>query len=83
MKANLFLWLVYICIVIEGPIIKGVAWDPINWFNPAILLRLSQTKTGFQRHICRGLFYDQMSRGEKLSFVELILVEHHCLNLIS
>jgi len=38
LEANLyrfFLLLVYICIFIEDPIIRGGGWDPIYCFNPA------------------------------------------------
>ena len=42
--------------------IKLLSWgggDPINWFNPAILLCLSQAKTWISNIICRSVFCAQ------------------------
>jgi hypothetical protein len=53
-----FFLLFYICITVGDPIINR-GWYPINRFNPATFVCLSQARTWISNVICRGLFYVQ------------------------
>ena len=48
---------VSIRIAVGDPVIKrGEGWDPINRFNPAILLWKAKARTWISNVICRGIF---------------------------
>jgi len=75
---------VYICIVFGEPIIKRGVWDPINWFNPASSLCLSQDLY-FQLHIWWSILCSIIWDGRWLfCFVDIggIIVDHYCLNFL-
>ena len=42
---------------LEIQLSRGKCWDPINWFNPALLLCLFQAKTWVSNIICHGSFF--------------------------
>jgi hypothetical protein len=46
----------YICIVVGDPVIGKEGWDPINWFDPAIFVCLSQASVWISNVIWCGLF---------------------------
>ena len=63
-----FLPFAYICIVVGDPVIKRRRLIPINWFNPATCLCLSQTTTRFSNVICRGPFLCSVKMRRDCSF---------------
>ena len=67
---------------VEIQLSRGEGWDPINRFNPATLLCLSQT--WISNVICGGLFMFSEFRWEViLRFVDIGEIDdHHCLNFL-
>ena len=74
---------------------RGEGWDPINLFNPATLLYLSQARASISKVTCSGLFCVHWE-GERwlfcvffsqISFVCFVdidgICEHHCLSSLS
>ena len=59
----------------------GNVWEPINQFNPATYLCLSQARTWISIVICCGLFLCSVSWDVR--FVDISeIVDHHCLNFL-
>ena len=66
---------IYIYVMLlEIQLSRERGWDPINWFNPAILLCLSQAKTWISNIIYHGLI-SSMKWGEGWLFIMLIMVK--------
>ena len=49
-------------LLLEIQLLRGEGWDPINQFNPAIFLCLSQAKTCISNVICHGIFCVQWAK---------------------
>ena len=57
--------------LLEIQLSRREGWDPINQFNPATCLCLSQAKTWISNVICRGLFvcvFSEFSYDERWLF---------------
>ena len=62
-----------------------MAGDPINQFNPAILLCLSQARIWISNVICCDLYFkfNEFSWEVIVCFVDTgKIVDHHCLNFL-
>jgi hypothetical protein len=87
-EANLsrfFLSFVYTCIAIGVQLSWGEGWDPINWFNPARFVCLSQTRTSgvltsyvVVFFVLRELRWEVVIRFADISGITY----HHCWNII-
>ena len=64
---------------------RGEGWDPINRFNPAILLCQDKARKWISNVICRGIFvFSELNLAFGVPFVDSdVIVDHHCLHLSS
>ena len=70
---------------LEIRLLRGEGWDPINRFNPAILLWKAKARTWISNVIGRGIFvFSEFNLAVHVSFVDSdVIVDHHCLHLSS
>ena len=61
-------------LVHKRPFIRAEGWDPINWFNPAPFVFLSQASTFISNTICHGLFFCVQLFGRRVvvCFVDIV-----------
>ena len=80
-----FYFLFIYVLLLEIQLSRGEGWDPINRFNPATSLCLSQARTWISNIMLLSLIFvfNELRWEVIVCFVDIGgIVDHHCLNFL-